>query len=150
LATGRLVRAGDRASATVSALLADRSLPMLAEVANGLRAGTSTLEQAAATLRSTTTEVRNLSHGLFPRDLEERGLAEVLTNEGAPRRRLATAVEMTCYLLAYDDPGAVFSDTGDEIAVRRSRPPDADHVERVEVLGGRVDGTVATIPTERA
>jgi hypothetical protein len=147
LATGRLVRAGDRASATVSALLADQSLPMLAEVANGLRAGTCTLAQAATTLRSTTTEVRNLSHGLFPRDLEERGLAEVLGNEGVPRRRLATAVEMTCYLLADDDSGAVFTDNGSEIVVRRTKPPDRGLIERVEALGGAVDGTVATLPT---
>jgi hypothetical protein len=147
LATGELVRAGDRASSTVSALLEARPLPMLAEISEGLRAGTCTLTQAASTLRSTTTEVRTLSHGLFPRDLEERGLGEVLTNEGTPGRRLPAAVEMTCYLLAHDDAAAMFTDTGLEIVVRRTRPPDRGLVERVEALGGTVDGTVATLPT---
>jgi hypothetical protein len=150
LATGQLVRAGDRASATVSGLLADRPLPMLAEIAHGLRTGTCTLADAASELRATTTDVRNLSHGLFPRNLEEGGLGEVLANPGTPRRRLPAAVEMTCYLLAHDDAGAMFVDTGGEIVVRRTRAPDAGLVERVEALGGRVDGTVATIPAEDA
>ena len=124
---------------------------MLADVANGLRGGH--LHARAKPQRrcaSTTTEVRNLSHGLFPRDLEERGLAEVLTDAGVPRRGSSAAVEMTCYLLAYDDTGAVFDDSGDEIVVQRTRAPRPELVERVEALGGQVDGTVATIPTESA
>ena len=150
LATGRLVRAGDRASAAVSALLADVRSRCSPKWRTGCAPAPARSRKPPRRCARRRPRCGICRTGSSTRDLEERGLAEVLTNEGVPRRRLATAVEMTCYLLAYDDAGAVFADTGDEIAVRRSRPPDAELVERVEVLGGRVDGTVATIPTERA
>lgn len=147
LATGQLVRAGDRASTTISSLLSAGPLRELDALASGLRAGTRSLADAAATLRTTTTEVRELSHGLYPRELEEHGLARVLGNDGTPTRRFTSTIEMTCYLLAHDDDDASFTERGDEVVVRRSTPLDADLIERVSALGGRINGTVAIVPT---
>ncbi len=147
-ATGNLVRAGDRASVAVAAQLADGPLPALADLAARLRAGTCPFGEALTILRGLTAEVRGLSHGLFPRDLEEQGLAPILATRGAPSRRLGAAVELTCYLLVHDDGGATISDDGRRLVVSRSAAPDADLIERVEALGGRVDGTVSVIPTE--
>ena len=103
------------------------------------------LRSAAEDLRTVTAHVREISHGLLPRDLEDLGL-EMLGSRVAVARRLPSSVEVTVYLLAYDDPDAVVTDTGTTIVVNRTRAPSAEGAARTEALGGRVDGTVATVP----
>lgn len=147
-ATGRLVRSGDRASTRIEAELAAGPLATLMTVSRGLRDGTCTVEAAAAALRLVTADVRKFSHGLFPRDLEDRGLAGVMNNKGVPTRRLPAATEMTCYLLAHDDATAAFTDEGDRVVVARSARLTEEMIERVEALGGTIDDTVARVPVE--
>lgn len=145
-ATGRLVRAGDRASTAIEGQLRTGALSTLGGLSRRLRAGVSGAGDAAATLRVVTADVREFSHGLFPRDLQDRGLGGVLTNAGAPTRRFRAATEMTCYLLAHDDAAAVFGDRGDVVVVDRSIPLTVEMIERVEALGGTAAGTVANVP----
>jgi hypothetical protein len=147
-ATGRLVRAGDRAATRIEAELGSGPIATLDSLARGLHRGGCTPADAATTLRRVTAEVREFSHGLFPRELEERGLSGVLHNPGTPTRRLTAAAEMTCYLLAHDDAAAVFADRQDCIEVDRSVVLTVEMVERVEALGGTATGTVARVPVE--
>jgi hypothetical protein len=147
-ATGRLVRAGDRAAVRIEAELASGPIAELEALTAGLRGGERTPADAAASLRRVTADVREFSHGLYPRELETLGLTGVLQNRGIPNRRLDAATEMTCYLLARDDPAAVFVDRDDCIEVDRSLPLTVEMVERVEALGGRAAGTFARVAVE--
>jgi hypothetical protein len=121
-------------------------VPELVDLATTLRRDPSTLRATGETLRAVTTRVRELSHGLLPRDLEDYGLAAVLGPRAAIDRRLPHAIEVTVYLLAYDDPDATVDDEGDTIVVTRTSPPGVEAAARVSALGGRVDSTVATVP----
>jgi len=147
-ATGRLVRAGDRASARVETELASGPIATLEALTRGLRDGERTPADAAATLRRVTADVRAFSHGLFPRELETLGLGGVLHNRGTPTRRFDAAIEMTCYLLAHDDAAAVFVDRNDCIEVDRSVSMTAEMIERVEALGGTATDTFARVAVE--
>ena len=114
-------------------------------MARALRRGECTPADATSTLRRITADVREFSHGLFPRELETLGLVGVLHNRGTPTRRLDPSTEMTCYLLAHDDAAAVFVDRDDCIEVDRSVVMTAEMIERVEALGGSAAGTFARV-----
>jgi hypothetical protein len=145
-ATGALVRAGDRAAARVARELMDGPLPELIDVANRVRSGDTDVR---ADLQRITATVRTISHGLFPRELED-GLAAVLPPSRVPDHRLPAAIEVTCYLLAADDPDAVIRADGHEASVTCSRAPDPRVLERVRILGGTMRGTVVTVPIGEA
>jgi hypothetical protein len=97
-------------------------------------------------LRAVTAQVRELSHGLLPRGLEDGGLGMALGERAAVEGRLPAAVEVTAYLLACDDADATIRIEGDALVVRRSRAPGAEGAARTAALGGTIEGTVATIP----
>jgi hypothetical protein len=145
-ATAELVRAGDRASLVVTNSVLRGPVPELVDLANRLRADTATLATAGDELRTITGQVRELSHGLLPRDLEQEGLPAVLDGRVHLDRRLPDAIEITVYLLAYDDPDAEVRDRGDMIVVTRTSAPGAEAAARVSALGGSIDGTVAIVP----
>jgi hypothetical protein len=144
--TGRLVRAGDRAATDVGIELARGPIAELDALLVYMEHETRAAGHAAAVLRDVTKEVRTISHGVFPRDID-RGLLAVLSAPGTPERRLPAAVEMTVYLLAQHD-GATIHDDGSRITVARTTAIPADLVERVDALGGYVDGTVAALPVD--
>jgi hypothetical protein len=144
-ATAELVRAGDRAALAVATDMLAGPVPELDGLAHRLRTDPSAIAAAADDLRAVTAQVREISHGLLPRELAERGLT-ILGSKSAITRRLPSAIEVTVYLLACDDPDARVLDEGEAIVVHRRVAPGAESVARTTALGGRVDGTVATVP----
>jgi hypothetical protein len=110
-------------------------LTQLRHAAEVLRCGAS-LDEVAATIRSACGEVRLLSHGLYPSDLEAGGLSAVLPNRGVPRRRLDPPAEVTAFLLAHDDPEAWFEDRGSTLVVHRRRDLPSQLRDRISVLDG--------------
>jgi hypothetical protein len=145
-ATAELVRAGDRAAMAVASELLAGPLPELVDLARRVRSGETSTADAGETLRAVTAQVRQVSHGLLPRALESGGLGPALGARAAVARRLPHAVEVTVYLLAHDDPTATVRDETDTIVVTRSSAPGAEGAARTAALGGRIDGTVATLP----
>lgn len=121
----------------------DRLTAAAAEVRSG-----APVAGVVADLQQATTEIRILSHGLYPPELLEGGLRAVVGDRpGVPGRRLPGAVEITAFLLAADDPGSRFEDRGSALGVHRTRPiEDDDLLDRIEVLGGAVTGCSATLP----
>jgi hypothetical protein len=106
------------------------------------------LDEVAESLREVTAGVRTLSHGLHPPDLVDHGLAAVLVGHpGTPSRRLPAAVEITAYLLAAEDPLSTLEDDGTILWVHRTTPiTDRALIDRIEILGGSVQGTSTSIP----
>ncbi len=101
-------------------------------------------------LQDATADVRNLSHGLHPPDLQQFGLSAVLANRsGVPSRRLPPSVELTVFAAARDDPSCTLEDRGTMVVVHRSNADlDQSVADRVDALGGQVDGTRVIIPVE--
>ena len=89
VATAALVQAGDRAALVLAAEMDDGPLPRLERLAARLRADPTAVAETAKELQEVTANVRALSHGLVPRELEEGGLAVVL--ERSVRGRAAPA-----------------------------------------------------------
>jgi hypothetical protein len=145
-ATARLVRAGDHAAELVAREVAAGPLPRLGAVADELRRDPATLGGAPAVLQEITAEVRRISHGVFPRAIDDEGLSAVLPGALNPPRRLPRAVEVTVYLLATADHAAHVEDLGARIVVHTTRTPTDELVARVRALGGTVDGMVASVP----
>ena len=131
---------------SLAAEMDDGPLPRLARLAARLRADPTAVAETAKELQEVTANVRALSHGLVPRELEDGGLAVVLNGRCAVARRLPRAVEITVYLLAYDDPAATVAEAADSVVVTRTTAVSPEAAARTAALGGRIDGTVATIP----
>jgi hypothetical protein len=108
------------------------------------------LHEVAESLREVTTEVRAVSHGLYPPELIDHGLSAVLPGHpGAPARRLPPAVEITVFLLASEDPHSTMNDDGAIVWVHRKNPvTDNSLIDRIEVLGGSIIGTSVCLPVE--
>jgi hypothetical protein len=106
------------------------------------------LDDVVAGLRLVTSELRELSHGLYPPELIEGGLRAVLADRrGVPQRPLPEAVQITAYLLAVDDLASWFDDRGTVLRVHRTRPvADPSLLDRIEVLGGTVAGSTIELP----
>jgi hypothetical protein len=145
-ATGELVRAGDRAAIAVSRDVLAGPLPELTRLSAELRANSGVVSAAPARLQTITASVREISHGLLPRDLEDHGLQSVLGTRADVARRLPAAVEITVFLLMVDDSHATAEVRGTELVVRRTLPPTSEAASRTTALGGTVDGTVAVVP----
>jgi len=136
----RLLTADIDSRREVAQVLIDGPVTQLRVAADSVRFG-APLDAVADQLRSATAAVRVLSHGVYPPELEDGGLAAVLSSRnGVPRRRLSAATEITAFLAAHDDSGAWFVDHGTTLAVHRTRAlPVGSIRDRVEVLGGRVE-----------
>jgi hypothetical protein len=145
-ATGRLVRAGDRAATDVGIELVTGPIARIDALLARMAREPDAAHEAAVALRDITTEVRTISHGVFPRDIDK-GLGAVLSVPGTPARRLPASVEMTVYLLAQHD-GATIHDDGEQVAVACTTAIPPSLAERVSALGGSIDGTVAQLPVE--
>jgi len=123
-AAGRLVRAGDQAAIEVSGRLTNGPIAELDAFTARLATDGGAVHQAPTVLRAVTAAVRQISHGVYPRRIDE-GLSAVLRVPGTPVRRLPAAVEMTVYLLARDGQ-VVISDEGGHIDVARAADVPAD------------------------
>lgn len=115
--------------------------------AEALADGTS-LHEVAERLRTVTAEVRRLSHGFYPPELLDEGLASILPGRvGAPGRPLPASLQVTAYLLAMDDPHAWFEECGTILRVHRAVSlTRTSLIDRVTVLGGDPNVLVIDLP----
>jgi hypothetical protein len=105
------------------------------------------LDIVATELQSVAGQVRELSHGLLPPSLVDRGLRAALPNATVDCGRQPPSVEVTAYLAARDDPGATITQTDGHLEVVLSRPPTQPSLlDRIDVLGGLVDGPRIVLP----
>ncbi len=139
-AAARLLVADEVARRSLSNELRHGVLADLRRTAAALRSG-GDVGVAADVVAVATAAIRALSHGVFPAELRDGGLAGVFDGgRGSPRERLDAVVEMTAYLAARDDASATFVAEEGVLAVRRTKPiDDADLVDRVTALGGTVE-----------
>ena len=145
----QLVTAGEIARSELLCALTAGPLSEIDRALGDVRRG-SDLETIAGRLRDAAAQVRRLSHGLFPAELIDGGLQVALTEVATvPRHRYSLAVEVTAFLAATHDPGAVLEDDGNQLRIRLSRPLHDDVVAaRVAVLGGSIDGARISLPVE--
>jgi|GEM_PF-6280564 hypothetical protein len=143
----RLLDADATTRAEVQAALEAGPIALLRHAADAVMLG-APLDGVVADLRRATSEVRVLSHGLYPPELIDGGLAAALPDRaGAPTRRLPAAVEVTAFLAAADDPRSSFENRGTMLRVNRTVAlTDRAVLDRIGVLGGRVDGTAVELP----
>ncbi|MFN7968300.1 MAG: hypothetical protein U0P47_03105 [Acidimicrobiales bacterium] len=161
-------RAGVAATRRLTARLVDAADEPRHELADALRAGPvgelraiaarlaggadldgADLDALASELRAVAGEVRRLSHGLLPPSLADTGLRAALPRAAVDCGRLAPSVEVTAYLAARTDPAAVLTRDDGVLRIELSAPPSVPSLlDRVEVLGGRVEGRRIVLPVE--
>jgi hypothetical protein len=147
--TARLVSSADAARRDVYAQLLEGPAEELERLARIVRDGLPTGgEELVRGLRAVVADVRELSHGLYPAALTEHGLPAVLsTSSPVPSRRYPPSVEVTAYLAARADPGAVITEVAGELVIElTSAPGDPRLVDRLAVLGGRIEDRVVRVP----
>lgn len=142
-----LLAAAERGRHRLAATIADGPAAKLGKLArratNGDDAG-----ELHRSLRAVASDIRTISHGVYPPELEREGLAAALDEAAeVPSRRYPAAVELTAFLIAHGRPEAhlVDRDDGLEIIMRGVLPEHAS--ARVGALDGtiRVDGDVTTV-----
>jgi hypothetical protein len=144
--TARLVTSSEDARAQLREQLDDGPLRELEDIETALANG-GDLTVAADRLQGVAADVRNISHGLFPPELAHAGLAAALPDAHVTPRRFAPAIEITAFLAVYGDPGARITDEPGRLIIDLSVPPRRSGLlDRVEVLGGTVEGTTVTLP----
>ena len=149
-ASARLLRAGDTASDELKAALAEGPLTTLRVLSTALRAGTVGLDEAAMSVRSVAADVRHISHGIYPPELEQGGLRQALPHGRVPVVRFDPSVELTAYLLAREDEHPTAQIVGGWLEVVSDHDVTAHVADRVSLLGGtRRDGVVA-LPIQAA
>jgi signal transduction histidine kinase len=94
-----LLTAADRARHSLTSSIAGGAASQLETLANRAAGGADRTELQRA-LREVATEVRTLSHGLFPPELERAGLQAALDDAAeVPSQRFPRAIELTAYLV---------------------------------------------------
>jgi hypothetical protein len=141
-----LVTSADSARDQVEQRLTGGPLVELGGIDQALTAGD--LSGAAERLQRVATTVRKISHGLYPSELTDGGLAAALTHVAAvPMERFPPAIEITAFLAAQGDPGACITHEPRRLAIRLTRQPtDLTLLDRVAALGGSIDGSTVTVP----
>jgi hypothetical protein len=142
-----LLAAAERGRHRLAATIADGPAANLDRLARQATAGEDAVELQRG-LRAVASEIRTISHGVYPPELERDGLAAALDQAvQVPSRRYPAAVELTAYLIARGHPEArlVARDDGLEITVTGVL---GEHTSaRVGALDGtvRVDGEITTV-----
>jgi hypothetical protein len=142
----RLVTSADSARDQLERRLTGGPLVELDAIDQALTAGD--LGGAADRLQAVATAVRTISHGLYPTELTDGGLAAALTHVAAvPAERFPPAVEITAFLAAERDPGARITHEPGRLVVTLTRPPtDPTLLDRVAALGGTIDRSTVNLP----
>lgn len=145
--TAALVSSSESVRDEVTARLEDGPLAVLADIGARLEFG-SDLEGAAQELQQAASEVRRISHGVYPAELTEGGLAAALPRAAeVPRRRFARAVEVTAFLAADGDERARIEVRRESLRVALSEAPsNAALLARVAALGGSLEGSTVVLP----
>lgn len=150
----RLLVASDEPRSALRTALVNGPLAELDSIAHLLRCGTPVAD-VVVRLTAVATDVRSISHGVFPATLATGGLRASLGGHLVPDRRYAPVIEMTTYLAAHADLAATIEESmGEEgpcLVVRTGSAPAADVRDRVMALGGTISdqdgGWVVGLPT---
>jgi len=138
----RLLSASDQPRAELRTQLLDGPLEELARARTDLAAG-APLAEIVPRLNGIASQVRTISHGVFPAALSSGGLSAVMSDVGVPNRRYPAVTEMTVYLAARSDRSAsIVATTLDDEPVLRilgDLPPSDAVRDRVAALGGQVE-----------
>ena len=139
-----LLTAADRARHSLTSSIADGPASQLETLANRAAGGADRTELQRA-LRDVATEVRTLSHGLFPPELERAGLQAALDDAAeVPSQRFPPAIELTAYLVAAGHPEPRLAYGDGQLVITIAGPPTEHAAVRVAALDGDVvliDGT---------
>ncbi len=136
-----LLDAADRARHRLAATIADGPAAKLEELAVRAANGADGVELQRA-LRDIAVEVRTISHGLYPPELEKSGLPAALDQAAeVPTRRYPPAVELTAYLVAVGHAGARLVHDDGRLVITMTAPcrarRSARRGPRRDRLGGR-------------
>jgi hypothetical protein len=106
------------------------------------------LDEVSLALAEVASEIRRISHGLYPAELADGGLAAALTEaEQVPANRYPRSIEITAFLAAEHDTGARIRGEPGQLVLSLTHPPrETTLLERVAVLGGTVEGCTITLP----
>jgi len=147
LLTARMLSSADSARDDVRRRVAQGPGPKLVAIQAMLEDG-DRLPEASRALAEGASEVRRISHGLYPAELADGGLAAVLTEVAeVPSNRFPRSVEVTAFLAAEGDRGARIRSEPGQLVISLTREPcDTALLERVEVLAGTVEDRTITLP----
>ncbi len=145
--TSRLLTATEGARAQLQRALRDGPIRSLSETAQQIGPGPITAA-VADQLSDIATDVRRISRGLLPPELEHAGLRAALPGaEVRTGHRFASPIEITAYLAATEDPAARIDETDGMLVIQLGTPPtDPDLRDRIAILGGGIAGAVVTLP----
>jgi hypothetical protein len=145
--TARLVSSADAARDELRGQLEAGPLRNLERIGDALATGED-LADAAGQLQEVAADVRRISHGVYPAELNEGGLPAVLTHATeVPTERFEPAIEITAFLAADGDRGARIRAERGQLVISLSEPPrDPTLLERVAVLDGAIDGHTIVLP----
>jgi hypothetical protein len=145
--TARLVSSADAVREELRGQLVAGPLRNLERTEDALAAG-GDLADAARELQEVAADVRRISHGVYPAELNEGGLPAVLTHATeVPAARFEPAIEITAFLAAGGDSGARIKAEPGQLVISLSEPPrDPTLLERVAVLDGAIDGHTIVLP----
>lgn len=139
----RLLVASDEPRSELRTALVNGPLAELDSIARLLRSGTPVAD-VVVRLTAVATDVRAISHGVFPASLATGGLRASLGGHLVPDRRYAPVIEMTTYLATHADLAATIEESvgeeGPRLVVRTGSAPAVDVRDRVTALGGTISG----------
>jgi hypothetical protein len=147
-ASHRLVHAEDVAVEDLAAALARGPVARLAALADDLRGGHTTLPEAAAPIQAVAADVRRISHGIYPPQLEHAGLAGALPELRVPPERFDPSIELTAYLLARESESAEIRVVDGWLEVTCPVSVATDLADRIALLGGEQRAGVVALPVE--
>jgi hypothetical protein len=147
--TARMLSSADSAREDVRRRFAQGPGPTLEAIQAMLEEGDQ-LEEASRALAGVASEVRQISHGLYPAELAEGGLSATLTEaEQVPTERFPRSIEITAFLAADGDSGARIRRESGQLVISLTRPPREETLlERVAVLAGSVEDRTITLPLQ--
>jgi signal transduction histidine kinase len=145
--TARMLSSADSAREQVRRRVAQGPGPRL-EAIQAMLEDRDRLDEASLALAEVASEVRRISHGLYPAELADGGLAAVLTEAAeVPANRFPRSIEITAFLAAEGDSGARIRSEPAQLLISLTRPPrDTALLERVAVLAGTVEDRTITLP----
>jgi hypothetical protein len=146
----RLVHAEELAAEDLADALARGPVARLVALAGELRRDDMALSEAAAPIQAVAAEVRSISHGIYPPQLERAGLAGALPALRVPPGRFDPSIELTAYLLARENDAAEIRIADGWLEVTCPPAATTELADRVALLGGVRRSGVVALPVEEA
>ena len=123
-------------------------MPVWAALADDLRRDDTALPEAAAPIQAVAADVRRISHGIYPPQLEHAGLAGALPDLRVPPGRVDPSIELTAYLLARENDSAEIRIVDGWLEVTCPASVATELADRIALLGGVHRAGVVALPVE--